>query len=297
MANETKNLNDRFNINNFVINYIVRGVMINPSNNDIMWSINQIEDPSLSVTSETSSAVDALGSIISSFSRAKTAEFTANQCIFDLSLFAAQSGTSKNIASDSNIVTIPTFETLVVPTSYMYLVDDDDNYLITDDGSFLTDGTLDTITSVKLKNNPIHIPNIIYKLNDDDSLGEGIFYSAELSEGKFTYSNGSILFLNSDINNNDRFFIIYEYESNSSISVANTAINTPKAGRFILEILGCDICNPSELIYAYLIFPNAVLDANVDLSFTTEGRHPFTIFCRQNMCEKDKVLFQLIIPE
>ena len=179
----------------------------------------------------------------------------------------------------------------------MYLVDDDDNYLITDDGSFLTDGTLDTITSVKLKNNPIHIPNIIYKLNDDDSLGEGIFYSAELSEGKFTYSNGSILFLNSDINNNDRFFIIYEYESNSSISVANTAINTPKAGRFILEILGCDICNPSELIYAYLIFPNAVLDANVDLSFTTEGRHPFTIFCRQNMCDKDKVLFQLIIPE
>lgn len=296
MANN-KNIRDKIDINNFVINYVIRGIMINPSDNIIMWAINQIEDPTLSVSSEQSNSVDALGSVLASFNRGKTAEFSANQCIFDLSLFAAQSGTEKKVASKDNIIIVPMFETLEIPITYINLETEDDVPLITNDGVFLTDGTESEITVAKLKNIPINTPNVIYKMKNDGTLGNKMFYSAELSEGSYTYSNGILSFLKQDVNYKDKYLVIYEYESNSAISVSNTAIDLPKHGRFILEVLGCDVCDQSTLIHAYLIFPNAVLDANVDLNFTTDGKHPFTIFARQNMCDKEKVLFRLVIPE
>ena len=267
--------------------------MINPSDNIIMWAINQIEDPTLSVSSEQSNSVDALGSVLASFNKGKTAEFSANQCIFDLSLFAAQSGTEKKVASKDNIIIVPMFETLEIPITYINLETEDDVPLITNNGVFLTDGTESEITVAKLKNIPINTPNVIYKMKNDGTLGNKMFYSAELSEGSYTYSNGILSFLKQDVNYKDKYLVIYEYESNSAISVSNTAIDLPKHGRFILEVLGCDVCDQSTLIHAYLIFPNAVLDANVDLNFTTDGKHPFTIFARQNMCDKEKVLFGL----
>lgn len=296
MANN-KNIRDKIDINNFVINYVIRGIMINPSDNIIMWAINQIEDPTLSVSSEQSNSVDALGSVLASFNKGKTAEFSANQCIFDLSLFAAQSGTEKKVASKDNIIIVPMFETLEIPITYINLETEDDVPLITNNGVFLTDGTESEITVAKLKNIPINTPNVIYKMKNDGTLGNKMFYSAELSEGSYTYSNGILSFLKQDVNYKDKYLVIYEYESNSAISVSNTAIDLPKHGRFILEVLGCDVCDQSTLIHAYLIFPNAVLDANVDLNFTTDGKHPFTIFARQNMCDKEKVLFRLVIPE
>lgn len=289
--------NKNFNINNFIISHVIRGVMLNNSDNSIMWAINQIEDPTLNISSETQNSVDALGSVLASFSRAKKAEFSANQCIFDLSLLAAQLGTEKQVASEDKIIVIPTFETLIIPFNYINLTDTDGNILVDSNGIALTDGTESSTTLVKLKNTPIDIPKIIYKLNNDDSLGQHMNYSAELTKGSFIYSDGYLRFLREDVGHNDKFFITYNYKSNSAVSVINNSIDVPKVGKFILEVLGCDICNPNLLIYAYLIFPNAVLDANVDLDFTTEGRHPFTILARQNMCDPEKVLFRLIIPD
>lgn len=59
-----------FDLNNFVIDRIVRGIAIAQDNKDtqalgvgageILFSINQITNPSLSCTSESTDAVDAL---------------------------------------------------------------------------------------------------------------------------------------------------------------------------------------------------------------------------------------------
>ena len=64
-----------------------------------------------------------------------------------------------------------------------------------------------------------------------------------------------------------------------------------------MEVLGCDVCDQTNLIHAYVEFPNAKLDGNVDYSFTTDGTHPFTIRAMQDYCNKEKVLFRVIIPE
>ena len=81
-----------FDINNFAIDHVLRGIMTSSADGSLMWAINQITEPSLSVTAEKSEAVDAIGSTIATFNRAKKAEFTANNSLFDLGLYAAHVG-------------------------------------------------------------------------------------------------------------------------------------------------------------------------------------------------------------
>ena len=88
-----------FDINNFAIDHVLRGLMVSQADGSVMWSINQITEPSLNLTSETSEVTDVIGSTIATFNRAKKAEFTANNSLFDLGLLAAQGGTEKVVAT------------------------------------------------------------------------------------------------------------------------------------------------------------------------------------------------------
>lgn len=67
--------NGCFDINNFAIDHVLRGLMVSQADGSVMWSINQIAEPSLNLTSETSEVTDVIGSTIATFNRAKKAEF------------------------------------------------------------------------------------------------------------------------------------------------------------------------------------------------------------------------------
>lgn len=261
-----------FDINNFAIDHVLRGLMTSQADGSVMWSINQITDPSLNLTSETSEVVDAIGSTIATFNRAKKAEFTANNSLFDLGLLAAQSGVEKVVASAESKEIAPAFETLTVPAN--------------------------VTTPVVLKHKPVATPTEIYRLKGDGTLGEKLVYNASTGAGKFTYDDGThAITFPTGSTAGAQYFVVYDYESERAVSVTGDAINFPKAGKFIMEVLGTDVCNQSTLIHAYIIFPNAKLDANVDLSFATDGNHPFTIQAQQAYCDSKKQLFQIIIPD
>lgn len=209
-----------FDVNNFVIDHVLRGIMTSTADGSVMWSINQITEPSLNVTSETAEAVDAMGSPISTFNRGKQAEFTANNSLFDLGLFAAQNGVDKKVANTTTKIVAPAFETIVVPNP--------------------------NTTAVALKHTPKDTPKEIYKLKGDGTLGEKLTYSSTAGIGKFTYSAGEITFP-TDAQAGDEYFVNYEYDSESAVSVTGDAINFPKAGKFIMEVLGTDVCDPLSL--------------------------------------------------
>lgn len=259
-----------FNVSNFVIDHVLSGAMIDTRHDTVMWQINQISDPSLNVSSETSEAVDALGTPITTFNRSKKAEFSASNALFDLGLFAAQNGVEKKVASASEKVISPMFETITVPAS---------------SGS-----------AVSLKKTPLKNPQAIYQLKGDGSLGEKLVYSATEGAGKFTYSNGQITFPTGAVAGTE-YFIQYEYEAERAVAVTADAQNYPRAGKFIMEVLGTDVCDPSTLIHAYVIFPNAKLDANVDITFSTDGKHPFKLIAQQAYCSRVKSLFSIVIPD
>lgn len=261
-----------FDVNNFAIDRILRGLMTSSKDGSLMWSVNQVTDPSLSITSDTSEVTDAIGSTIASFNRAKKAEFSGNNSLFDMSLLAAQQGNEKEIATTDSTIRTPAFETLTVPAT--------------------------NTTPVVLKHKPIVKPDAIYQLKGDGTLGEKLTYSSSSAAGKFTYdeSTHAITFPTSSVAG-DEYFIQYEYEATKAVSVTGDAINFPKAGKFVMEVLGTDVCDQSTLIHAYIIFPNAKLDANVDISFATDGNHPFKLIAQQAYCDSKKTLFQIVIPD
>lgn len=257
-----------FDINNFVIDHAVRLIMLSTADNSVLWSINQIQDPSLSCASETTTATDAMQTPIMTFERAKTATFSGTNAIFDLGLLAAQMGTTKEIATSAKKITTPAFETITI------------------------DGTSASYT---LAHTPLEDVDYIYSLNGDDTLGTVYTASTVASATEFVYSSGTIV-PPTGLSAGDQLIVIYDYESEEAVSVTNSAKNFPKAGKAVMEILGADVCDPTTLIYAYLVLPNAKLSSTVDLSLATEGGMPFTIECAQGYCDKEKKLFQLIVP-
>lgn len=259
-------------VNNFVIDRIIRGIMTSTADGSYMWSINQITDPALNITSETAEAVDALGSRIAVFNRGKSAEFTANNSLFDLGLFAAQNGVEVQEATQAVPIKTPMFDEIK-----------------------LVSGT----TAYELSEIPTEAPSKVYKMNGDGTLGTAYGRNGTAAdEDEFFYdaTNHKVTPPTSLVAG-DRIFVMYDYNLEGGTAVTGDAVNFPKAGKFILEVLGADVCDPTTLIHAYLIFPNAKLDANVDISFTTDGNHPFTIQCQQSYCDNEKILYQLIIPE
>lgn len=258
-----------FDVNNFVVDHVLRGIMTSSADGSVMWSINQITEPSLSVTSETAEAVDALGSRIAVFNRSKNAEFTANNSLFDLGLYAAQNGVEKEIADDTKKIIAPAFENIDVEGA----------------------------TSVTLKHMPNAVIKEIYGLKGDGTLGTRYTNSTQATGTTFVHTEGTdTITIPTGLAVGSQLFVMYEYESTQAVAVTGNAIDFPKAGKFVMEVLGTDVCDPTTLIHAFIIFPNAKLDANVDVSFTTDGNHPFTLQAQQAYCDKEKVLFKIVIP-
>lgn len=269
-----------FDVNNFVIDRVRRGIMLNSNTGVAMWSLNQVESPQLTVTAETGDAVDALGTPIMTFNRAKNAEFSAENSLLDLSLMAAQGGTEKRIATASDTIITPIFDEIKVTSA-------------------------DQIT---LSRTP-YVPfgetygcKYIYKLNGDGTLGMKYAAAATAGAGTYTIVGKNITLDTGAARVGEMFLAIYEYEATDAVGmgaveIKNTAKDYPKGGRFVLEVLGVDVCDPSTLYSAYLIFPNAKLLSDFDLSFTTDSKHPFQLKAMQDYCDHEKLLFRLVVPE
>ena len=257
-----------FDINNFVIDRVVRGVALSQADDSVLFSINQMQNVSLNCASESTDAVDALGTPIATFYRAKSAEFSAENALFDMNLLATQLGTKKEVASSEKKIVVPAMETFIV------------------DGAEYT-----------LKHAPIAAPTEIYALNGDSTFGVKYAKTKETNPAanEFTIT-GSVITLPTDVKVGDEMFVMYEYETEEAVEVMNSAIDFPKGCKFVMEVLGCDVCDQTNLIYAYVVFPNFKLSPDFDWSVATDGTHPFSGKAQQDYCDREKKLFSIIIP-
>ena len=262
-----------FDLNNFVIDRVVRGIATDMKTGDVLFSINQITNPSLNCTSESTDAVDALNVPIATFYRAKTAEFSAENALFDMNLLATQAGTTKKVASAEAKIDAPCFQTIDV----------------TDKTSYTLSHTPKTGTTPK-----------IYVLNGDGTLGEKVVIDTTASARKVALAGATLTIVAGEAGYKagEQLFVMYEYEAdgttkNGAIEVANSANNFPVGCKFVMEILGADVCDQTNLIYAYLVFPNAKLSPDFDWSIATDSTHPFSMKAMQEYCDKEKKLFSI----
>jgi len=252
-----------FDINNFVIDRIVRGVALSQKDDSVLFSINQIQNASLNCASESTDAVDALGTPIATFYRAKTAEFSAENALFDMNLMATQLGTEKTVASADSKVTVPAME----------------SFTVADGGKYT------------LKHAPKAAPSEIYAINGDSTFGVKYVKATAASDVAFAYTEADYtLTLPTGVAVGTEMFVMYEYETENAVEVVNSAKNFPVGCKFIMEVLGCDVCDQTNLIYAYVIFNNFKLSPDFDWSIATDGAHPFSGRAQQDYCDKEKRL-------
>ena len=229
-----------FDMNNFIIDRVLRGMMLSQADDTVLWSVNQITNPALNCSTETQDAVDMLGTPVATFDRAKTVEFSGENALFDLGLYAAQAGTTKEIATAEKKITAPIFEEIEVT---------------------------DPSAKITLKFTPLAQIKEIHVLNGDSTLGTRFSNGAEANETSFVHTASS------------------------------KEITLPTAGKFIMEVLGYDVCDQTTKVHAYLVMENAKLTGDYDLNFTTEGSHPLQIKANQAYCSKDRRLVRLVIPK
>lgn len=216
-----------FDINNFVIDRIVRGVALSQKDDSVLFSINQIQNASLNCASESTDAVDALGTPIATFYRAKSAEFSAENALYDMNLMATQLGTSKKIASGASKITVPAMESFTVDATKKY----------------------------ELKHTPKTAPTEIYALNGDSTFGTKYVKNTSASTTAFSISDKTVS-LPTDLAEGTDMFVMYEYETENAVEVVNSATQFPVGCKFVMEVLGCDVCDQTNLVYAYVIFNN-----------------------------------------
>ena len=242
-----------FDLNNFVIDRIVRGVALSQKDDSVLFSINQIQNASLNCASESTDAVDAMGTPIATFYRAKSAEFSAENALFDMNLMSTQLGTTKKVASSGAKITVPAME------------------------SFTANGGTYT-----LKHAPKVAPTEIYALNGDSTFGTKYTKATSASATAFAITDKNVT-LPTGLEAGTEMFVMYEYETENAVEVVNSATNFPVGCKFVMEVLGCDVCDQTNLVYAYVIFNNAKLSPDFDWSIATDGTHPFSMKAQQDL--------------
>ena len=249
-----------FDINNFVIDRIVRGVALSQKDDSVLFSINQIQNASLNCASESTDAVDAMGTPIATFYRAKTAEFSAENALFDMNLMATQLGTSKKVAGtvDEDNKTIK----VIAPAMESFTVKEGGKY--------------------DLKHTPVSAPKEIYALNNDSTFGVKYGKEDAASATAFSIADKTVS-LPTGVAVGTEMFVMYEYETESAVEVVNSAKNFPVGCKFVMEVLGCDVCDQTNLVYAYVVFNNAKLSPDFDWSIATDGTHPFSMKAQQDL--------------
>ena len=253
------------NLNNIIVDRVLRGIFTDKDDN-IIFSLNQIQDLSLNQTSESMEVQDAFGVSIMELMRSKALEASANNAIYDFGLLAAQYGTEKVTATGDDKIVVPAME------------------------SFEVEGTEYT-----LKHTPVEAPVAIYALNGDSTLGAKYVAGTAASATEFAYEGGKIT-LPTGVAVGSDMFVMYEYESDSAVEVINSANKFAQIGKMTFECLVYDVCDPETKIFAFLILPRFQLSNDFDWSIGGDNQqHAFSGKAHVNYCDKNKEMVRIVV--
>jgi len=221
---------------------------------DILFTVHDVQDASLSTSAEMEDAVDGQGNIINQYIRSKTAEWSGNNALFDFGMAAAQYGDKATTGSH----TVDKVEIVEVAA----------------------DATSATLKGTMKTNGTYKVYDIA---NDGMTLGSVV--------SNVTISNGSISGLTTNSSVARKYFVKYQAEVTGT-KIENKADAAPIPFKLTVEALGNDTCTKSTS-YLYITAPYAKMSPDFDWTVETDSTHDFTINCMKNYCG-DEGLFTVI---
>lgn len=267
-----------FNVDVLIYEKTKTLAMFNKATNLLQWTISNVKDPSLKTSADSTVKTDAEGATVMTFYKAKTAQLTGSNAFFSLGLSAAQYGSSVTLGATGAEITCPYTETITVGE---------------------TTGVKNT--TITLTKTPVGITGSevshIYTQNVNKSIGTSYTVSTTADATHFSISGKVItLPIDATITKDTKIIIFYDYETAEAVSLANNAEDMPKSGIAKMQCVFCDPCDKETKYLLWVISSNAQLSPESEISFTTEGEHPFTIDFQKEFCSDEGNLFTIIVP-
>lgn len=264
-----------FNPNELIIERVRSVEEYNITTGELEGRYTQIEDPSLQTTSESSEAVDAMGTPIATFYRNVQGTFSFSNSLFSLDLAASQFGTKKNIADADNKVQIPVSETITIGEDHIAVL---------------------KYVPVGPEGKEIQFVKII---NENNTFGDTYTVDVDINAEKKTFTidaNTKKIVLPDTVTG--KVFVNYVRESERAVVVERKTDSMPEVKKLIIHAIFCDPCNPTKKFAGQIIANRAQIDpSSVDLTLTMEGKHAASYLLKKEYCAEDSALFTILVSE
>jgi hypothetical protein len=262
-----------FNPNELVLEKVRAVEEYDISTSELTGRYTQIEDPSLQTSADGTTVTDAMGAEITTFYNAQTGTFSFTNSLFSLDLAASQFGTSKEVASATNKITVPVSETVTIGSDNIATL------------KYVPVGT----TGSEVKYAKV--------INEDNTFGATYTAGAAVGDGVFvvdtekktlTFAEGVT----------GRVFIQYERETESAVKVTKKTDGVPEVKTLIIHAIFHDPCN-SNIVYAGIIYvPRAQINPeSVELNLTADGKHSAEYKLQKPYCDENAKLFDIIVTK
>ena len=252
---------------------------IDLTSGDLTWVAKNIENPQLEFTGETTEKRDAQGTLIAQFDTAKGATLSGELSLLNMMVLASQLGTEVQFGAQNAAIEVDYVDEMVAEK-----------------------GESETQFKCKTKYQPKAAPTAIYALNADGSMGTK--YTIATGENVATYAAGTgddagigIITLPASVTAGGKFVVAYKYDSATAVMVEDNADEFAVPAKYILKILGADVCNPALKRSGAIVFPKAKLDNNFSLNLTTDGTHPFSLTALKDYCDEAGKLCYVVWDE
>lgn len=259
-----------FNKNELILDRVRSMTFNDLSTGEMLFRLTQLEEPTLTCTSEGEEVTDALGSVITTLYRSKKATFSATNSLVSLDLAAAQYGTKKEVAETGNEIVTRTFETITIP---------------------------DSASTVKLAHKPANKDDVkfIYSIANGE-LGKSYKAGASANETDFVIDEQGTITLPTGLTG--KIYVEYEFKTENAVRIVNKASKFPEAAKVVIYAIFRDACNENVVYSGVIVCPKAKFNPeSVELALTSTGKHAFELNMMKDYCEDDGDLFTIIVNE
>lgn len=259
-----------FNKNELILDRVRSMTFNDLSTGEMLFRLTQLEEPTLTCTSEGEEVTDALGSVITTLYRSKKATFSATNSLVSLDLAAAQYGTKKEVAETGKEIATRTFETITIP---------------------------DSETTVKLAHKPANKDDVkfIYSIANGE-LGKSYKAGAAANETDFVIDEEGTVTLPTGLTG--KIYVEYDFKTENAVRIVNKASKFPEAAKVVIYAIFRDACNENVVYSGVIVCPKAKFNPeSVELALTSTGKHAFELNMMKDYCEDDGDLFTIIVNE
>lgn len=253
-----------FKLDDIIIDRIQYGIA-EDFNGNPLYTLTQLADATIEITSESKDAVDSNGTLIKRFYRGKSGEFTANNAMLNLNILGATSGADKEVATDTATINMPKIIRVEAGATVT-----------------LTDYIDGTVT--------------VNALSTNGAMGKSYIKAGAASDTEFGLTTAGVLTPPTDTNET-LYIIKYQRVVKSGIAIRNKADKFPRTVKLTLKALCIDPCSADTLRACYIELPSFQVSPEVSLNFATDAQMEYKGSLQVDYCSKDKALYNIYICE